>query len=470
MTIAQLYGLFTQCTGVTTDSRTISEGVMFFALKGDSFDGNDFALKALEKGARYAVVDRPSLADCDRCLVVENVLKTLQDLARYHRSQFNIPVLAVTGTNGKTTTKELINAVLSAKYKTIATQGNLNNHIGVPLTLFTLNSKTQMAVVEMGASAPGEIASSVNIALPGYGLVTNVGKAHLLGFGSFDGVKRTKGELYDYLQSHSGVVFFNADNPNLREMVSQRPALKTQKYGLDYCGAKVLPVSVEEPFLRIEMPYSAGYATRRGAAEDATCSGATADATRRGAAGDAIYLDTDKCVIRTKLVGGYNADNVLAALCVGEYFEVPFYKAVKAIEAYTPSNNRSQMVNTERNLLIIDAYNANPTSMSASLDNFANTEFAGKALIIGDMLELGEDSVMEHEEILHIVAKVCPEESIFAVGSEFAAAAKNIGSKVKLFPSSGGLKEYLEAHPLSGKTILIKGSRGTKLETILPVL
>lgn len=435
ITIEQLYALYTQCSTLTTDSRNISNGAMFFALKGDNFDGNDFALKSLEAGANYAVVDRPSLGANPKCIVVDNVLRTLQDLARYHRQHFDIPILAITGTNGKTTTKELINAVLSKKYNTIATQGNLNNHIGVPLTLFRLSEQTQIAIVEMGASAPGEINSSVNIALPNYGLITNVGKAHLLGFGSFEGVKRTKGELYDFLQNHSGSVFCNSDNPHLREMVAMRPKLEPLFYGLTYSGAKILPVSTEEPFLRIEVPSQEG-----------------------------------KCTICTHLVGGYNADNVLAALCVGEYFKVPFDLAVEAIEQYIPSNNRSQMVKTSRNLLIIDAYNANPTSMRASLSNFADTIFDGKTLVVGDMLELGADSVSEHEEILRLAENICAQENIFAVGNEFTTAAHNIGAKINLFADSESLKIYFETHPISNKTILIKGSRGTKLEKIIPIL
>ncbi|MDD2594849.1 MAG: UDP-N-acetylmuramoyl-tripeptide--D-alanyl-D-alanine ligase [Bacteroidales bacterium] len=448
---AEIYSFYRECSGITTDSRNITENVMFFALKGDKFDGNDFAIDALKAGAKYAVVDRPALADEDSCrsgrlIIVPDVLKTLQLLASYHRNQFDIPVIAITGTNGKTTTKELVNAVLSTKYNVVATQGNLNNHIGVPLTLFRLNSETQIAVVEMGASAPGEIKSSVETAHPGYGLVSNVGKAHLLGFGSFDGVKKTKGELYDYLQQHNGVAFYNEDNPHLREMISERNLKNTVKYGLNYSKSKILAVSADSPFLRVQLSLS----------------------------GDTSILDeaAEQTIVNTHLVGGYNADNLLAALCVGRYFNVPLKDAVRAIENYIPSNNRSQMVRTSGNLLIVDAYNANPTSMRASLDNFSNTEFQNKTLILGDMLELGADSTQEHKTILEAALRVCDKsDNIFLVGREFKKAAEESScSNIKLFSDSEALKTYFEAHPLVGRTILVKGSNGIRLEKLLPAL
>ena len=433
--IEELHKLYRKCSGVTTDSRSIEDGAMFFALKGETFDGNDFAMKALEAGAKYAIVDRPSLDGANikgrrYCIVVENVLDTLQKLAAYHREQFDIPVVGITGTNGKTTTKELVNAVLSAKYNTVATGGNLNNHIGVPLTLLKLSDKTQMAVIEMGASAPGEIAALVKIAKPTCGIVTNVGRAHLLGFGSFDGVKKTKGELYDFLRQKGGTVFYNADNPILCEMVSSRNGLVARKYGVTTEGASILPANEKEPFLRLQLP------------------------------------DGGK-LITTHLVGSYNADNVMAALCIARHFEVPEKAAIEAIEAYQPSNDRSQMVNTERNVLIVDTYNANPTSMNAALDNFASTGFENKTLILGDMLELGDVSLTEHVDALD-KARKCTE-SIFLVGDEFSKAARGVFS-VQCFHDVDALADYLVQNPLSGRTILIKGSHGIHLEKLVKTL
>lgn len=433
--IEELHKLYRKCSGVTTDSRSIEDGAMFFALKGETFDGNDFAMKALEAGAKYAIVDRPSLDGANikgrrYCIVVENVLDTLQKLAAYHREQFDIPVVGITGTNGKTTTKELVNAVLSAKYNTVATGGNLNNHIGVPLTLLKLSDKTQMAVIEMGASAPGEIAALVKIAKPTCGIVTNVGRAHLLGFGSFDGVKKTKGELYDFLRQKGGTVFYNADNPILCEMVSSRNGLVARKYGVSTQGATVLTPSVEEPFLRLQLPDGGP-------------------------------------VVNTRLVGAYNADNVMAALCIARHFEVPEKDAIAAIEAYQPSNDRSQMVKTERNTLIVDTYNANPTSMNAALDNFAASAFENKTLILGDMLELGDVSLTEHVDALD-KARKCTE-SIFLVGDEFSKAARGVFS-VQCFHDVNALADYLVQNPLSGRTILIKGSHGIHLEKLVKSL
>lgn len=438
--IEKLYGLYKKSTGITTDSRSIKEGSIFFALKGDKFDGNDYAVQALKSGAKYAVVDRVSLESETykgrKCILVENVLTELQKLAAYHRQQFDIPVIGITGTNGKTTTKELISAVLSQKYKVVATQGNFNNHIGVPLTLFRIDEKTEIAVVEMGASAPGEIASLVNIAQPTCGLITNVGKAHLLGFGSFEGVKKTKGELYDYLRQKGGVAFYNKDNEHLCEMVGYRHGLTLREYGITSQKAEILPCTFENPFLRLKVQHNG-----------------------------------EEKIICSKLVGEYNADNILAALCVGKHFDVSFPEIVRAVENYTPSNNRSQFVRTENNTLIIDAYNANPTSMTAALKNFDSLQYSAKTLILGDMLELGEDSEKEHIAILEKALAVG--ELIFLVGKEFEQAARTIGidsTKVKCFPDSDLLRGYIESNPITNRTILIKGSNGTRLQGIQEVL
>ena len=426
-----LYDIFIECGAkVCTDTRRIIPGSVFFALKGDNFDGNDFAASAIEQGAAYAVVERtPDGAD-ERFIKVPDTLLALQQLARVHRLHFEIPVVGITGTNGKTTTKELVNAVLSAKYRTLCTKGNLNNHIGVPLTLLGLGEEHEIAIVEMGASHPGEIASSVSMALPTCGLITNVGRAHLEGFGSFEGVKKTKGELYDFLNATSGTIFYNADSADICGMVEKRGKLTKIAYGAKYQGVRILTANVKEPFLRIEMPGGR--------------------------------------IISTHLVGAYNADNVLAALCVAKHFKVEEDAAVAAIEAYVPSNNRSQMINTADNTLIVDAYNANHTSMLTSLDNFAATGFKEKVLILGDMYELGDFSLQAHSDVLRKACSITSE--LFLVGKgEFKAAAEQVpeASCALFFKTSEELKDYLGEHPLKGKTILLKGSNSNRL-FILP--
>ena len=459
MEIISIYNKFKECGVVTTDTRTLKGGEMFFALKGENFDGNEYALKALELGARYAVVNRSSKVGTDcaagvldadvaaRLVLVEDTLKTLQELARWHRSMTFVDgkpltVIALTGTNGKTTTKELIREVLSVKYRVTATEGNLNNSIGVPLTLLRINSETQLAVVEMGASHPGDIKELVEVALPNYGLITNVGKAHLLGFGSFEGVKATKGELYDYLRRTADKAFINVDNPHLCQMASERnmqhdserPYSLLLPYGLEYSGAAVLPSSAECPFLRIQI---------------------------------------GERVVSTNLVGSYNADNVMAALAVGQHFGVSFEDAVAAIEAYVPANKRSQMTKTERNTLIVDAYNANPTSMAAALENFSNVAAECKVALLGDMLELGDESVAEH---VAVIKSACSRglAHVYFVGKEFQKASAEVAPEVlavaRFFATSDELAAYLSAEPLSGATILIKGSRGTRMENVIPAL
>ena len=441
MNIIEIYKIFKSCSGVTTDSRTLKGGELFFALKGENFDGNEYALKALEAGAAYAVVNSDSSVASvtdERLIKVEDTLKTLQELARWHRSMTFVngkplPVVALTGTNGKTTTKELIREVLSVKYKVTATEGNLNNSIGVPLTLLKVNQDTQIAVVEMGASHPGDIKELVDIALPNYGLITNVGKAHLLGFGSFEGVMNTKGELYDYLRRTADKAFLNVDNPHLCKMANdrnlhndpERPYSLVIPYGLDYQSGKVLESDTKNPFLRVNV----------------------------------------ECrTICTNLVGSYNADNVMAALCVGKEFGIEFEDACKAIEAYVPSNNRSQMTSTERNTLIIDAYNANPTSMDAAIRNFSAIKADKKAMMLGDMLELGEDSIKEHIELIKKVLDT-DADLICLVGKEFSEAVKTENSeKIHHFMTSVELAEWIEKNPINGHTVLIKGSRGTKME------
>ena len=450
MNIVEIYNRYKECGCVTTDTRTLKGGEMFFALKGENFDGNEYALKALEAGAAYAVVNssaKVSESDDPRLIKVDDTLQTLQELARWHRSMTFVDgkpltVIALTGTNGKTTTKELIREVLSVKYRVTATEGNLNNSIGVPLTLLKVNSHTQLAVVEMGASHPGDIKELVNIALPNFGLITNVGKAHLLGFGSFEGVMQTKGELYDYLRRTADKVFLNVDNPYLCRMASEREMHQDSErpdqslvipYGLDYSSAKVLPSTAEYPFLRIELPSGR--------------------------------------IISTNLVGSYNADNVMAAIAVGDHFGVTLEEAVAAIEAYVPSNNRSQMTKTERNTLIVDAYNANPTSMEAALKNFANVESDNKVAMLGDMLELGSESVAEHVRIVEMAISLGLKRVCF-VGAEFAKALESISTDdgVVAFATSAELTEWLKETGLSDAVILIKGSRGTRMEKTMEAL
>ena len=448
-----LYRIFLESTGVTTDSRNVPQGSIFFALKGDNFNGNRFALAALEAGAAYAVIDESpaenpieespisnSINFADRLIVTEDVLATLQQLAAHHRRNLGIPILALTGTNGKTTTKELITAVLSSDFNVAATSGNLNNHIGVPVTILGMGRDTEIGVVEMGASAQGEIATLADIAAPDVVLITNVGKAHLLGFGSFDGVKKAKGELYDYIADNGGAILYNHDNPHLCQMLAEREFAEAIPYGMEYQGAKLLALSQQEPFLRI--------------------------------------LLADDVLISTNLVGSYNADNVIAAIAAGEYFGITPECSAKAISEYIPQNNRSQLIRKNGNTIIVDAYNANPTSMRAALENFAAMELSCKNLILGDMLELGADSQAEHRTILEYIKTLGDIEGCFFVGAEFRKSyetADNGYNKIELkgalfFDNSSDLHDFLAKQKLAEKSFLVKGSRGTRLETVLPVL
>ena len=449
MTIQELYTIFKNCSGVATDSRKITGGELFFALKGENFDGNEYALKALEAGAEYAVISTgsalasgPDLTDsktASRLIPVEDTLRTLQDLARWHRSMTfaggkPIPVIGLTGTNGKTTTKELIKAVLSLRFKVSATEGNLNNSIGVPLTLLGIGPESEIAIVEMGASHPGDIKELVSVCLPNYGLITNVGKAHLLGFGSFEGVKKAKGELYDYIQRTADKVFINADDRELCKMAEERPDLQMIPYGVEYQGAKILDTDNEHPYLRLELP-------------------------------------DENILIETHLIGTYNAANVMAALAVGSHFGIRHAEAAKAIESYIPTNNRSQMVRSKDNTLIIDAYNANPTSMEAAIDNFCRIKAENKTMMLGDMLELGTESSREH---LKIISRAMQSDAskVFLVGEEFGKAASQADMsasipQIMLFRTSAELADHLASDRIKGSTILIKGSRGTRMETVL---
>ncbi len=424
--IETIYQHFTKAYRVTTDSRKIEQDAVFFALKGDNFDANDFALQVAEEGvASLVVADRKSLPKHERIVIVDDTLMALQDVANYHRRQMKATVLAITGTNGKTTTKELVSAVLSQKHDIIHTMGNLNNHIGVPLTLLSIKPETEIAVVEMGANHPGEIDTLCHITLPDYGLITNIGKAHLEGFGSFEGVIETKTELYRYIKKHGKMVFFNRANPLLWELSGSQPRLS---YGNDIDADYVSSPIECNPYLTVE------------------------------------YRGT---IIKTKLVGAYNFENVAAAIAVGRYFGVEEWQIAKALEAYTPTNSRSQVIDTEHNHIIMDAYNANPTSMQAALRNFAGICGERHLLILGDMRELGTASEEEHRYILELM-KDLGFKAACLVGPNFCACNDN--ADWKTFAKVEDLCQYVESHPVEGKTILVKGSRGIQLEKVLALL
>lgn len=426
MEIEELYNRFTECNGLTTDSRHCPEGSMFLALKGETFNGNAFAAQSLAQGCRYAVVDEPQYASPEnpRIILVDNCLETLQKLANYHRRRLGTRMIGVTGTNGKTTTKELIATVLGEKFKVLYTQGNFNNHIGVPLTLLRLKPEHEMAVIEMGANHPGEIKTLVHIAEPDYGIITNVGKAHLQGFGSFEGVIRTKGELYDFLREKgNSTIFIQNENPYLNKIATGLTCVRYgQTPGLDVTG-KVVSCS---PFLRFSW---------------------TAEGTFHE--------------VQTHLIGSYNLDNALAAVTIGRYFGVEDAKICHALSSYVPQNNRSQLVHTASNTLIVDAYNANPTSMMAALENFRQMEAAHKVAILGDMKELGEGSHEEHQKVVDFL-KECGFERVMLVGPEFGATS----SSFEHYKDVKEVEALLATHPLQGCCVLVKGSNSMKLSEL----
>ena len=406
---------------VTTDSRNCPEGSLFFALKGENFNGNAYAAKAIEQGAAYAVIDEPQYAQDDRYIVVDNTLKTLQRLACEHRIALGKPIIGITGTNGKTTTKELTAAVLSQKYNVHYTKGNLNNHIGVPLTLLQMTDKHDIGIIEMGASHPGDIKELVEIACPNAGIITNVGKAHLQGFGSFEGVMKTKGELYDYIRANQGFIFRNIDNPYLSKMAGDLPV---HTYSLLDNAAEV--------------------------------SGKVLDCT--GFLSMELHVDGQTFALQTHLVGAYNAENVLAAACIGNTFGVASEEIKRAIEGYVPQNNRSMLVKSAYNTIVVDAYNANPTSMKASLDNFCQMKEERKMVILGDMKELGADSHDEHQEMVDFLVEA-GFRHVWLVGSEF----KSTSHPFRTFDDVEQVKKALLDKKPKGYEILIKGSNSTKL-------
>ena len=432
MNIDDLYQIFTRYPKIITDSRKAWPYSIFFALKGEQFDGNNFATQALASGCNYAVVDRPEVASNDRYILVDDVLSTLQDLARMHRSKLNIPVIAITGTNGKTTTKELIRCILGAKYAVHATFGNLNNHIGVPLTILGISSRIEIAIIEMGANHAGEIKALCDIAQPTCGLITNIGKAHLEGFGSFDGVKQAKKELYVYLNEHEGAIFYHEENPVLAGMLENTTA-KTVGYGRkgrSDCWGRVLSAS---PFLKVE-----------------------------------LQIGKDSFSVSTRMAGVYNFENLLAATCVGDQFSVLAEQIVAAFEAYTPQNSRSQVLRTARNQLLLDYYNANPTSMTESLNNFFEEIQGHKMVILGDMFELGDEAPREHAAIVDLLSSH-PDVTRIVVGKHFFEAANNIPD-VLTFSEMEELKNWLTDYPPKDMFILVKGSRGMQLEQLVNLL
>ena len=427
MNLSALYQIFLDCQLVTTDSRNCPEGSLFIALKGESFNGNAFAGKALETGCAYAIIDEPEYAveGDQRYILVDNCLQTLQQLANYHRRQLGTRVIGITGTNGKTTTKELISAVLSQSHNILYTLGNLNNHIGVPSTLLRLKAEHDLAVFEMGANHPGDIKFLSEIAEPDCGIITNVGKAHLEGFGSFEGVIKTKGELYDFLRKKEGsTVFIHHDNAYLMNIAG---GLNLIPYGTEddlYVNGRITGNS---PYLTFEW--------------------------KAGKAGETYQ-------VQTQLIGEYNFPNALAAITIGLFFGVEAAKINEALAGYTPQNNRSQLKKTNDNTLIIDAYNANPTSMMAALQNFRNMEVPHKMLLLGDMRELGAESAAEHQKIADYI-KECDFEEVWLVGEQFAAAEHSF----KTYPNVQEVIKELETNKPKGYTILIKGSNGIKLSS-----
>lgn len=423
MEIAELYKCFMECGKVTTDSRNCPEGSMFIALKGETFNGNAFAAQALKQGCRYAVIDESEYAG-EGTILVDNCLQALQQLANYHRRQLKTPVIGITGTNGKTTTKELISTVLSRKFNTLYTEGNFNNHIGVPLTLLRLTKEHEMAVVEMGANHPGEIKTLVHIAEPDYGIITNVGKAHLQGFGSFEGVIRTKGELYDFLRDKGGAtIFIQNENPYLNGIAEGLTCVRYGQTAGLYVSGELISCS---PFLSFRW-------TAEGVSHE----------------------------VNTHLIGSYNLDNMLAAAAIGRYFGVSDDDISSALASYLPHNNRSQLKETADNKLIVDAYNANPTSMMAALKNFRQVEAPHKMVILGDMKELGEASREEHQKVVDYL-KECGFDRVVLVGPEFAAATHSY----QTFQHVDEVLADIRMHKPQGYYILIKGSNSMKLSQL----
>ncbi|MDB5025161.1 MAG: murF [Mucilaginibacter sp.] len=447
-TTEQLYRLYQKHPHISTDTRKIAPGSIFFALRGDKFDANTFAQQAIAAGAAYTVIDNPAYSLGEQYILVNDVLSTLQDLARYHRRQLNIPVIGLTGTNGKTTTKELINAVLSQHFNTYATQGNLNNHIGVPLTVLSIDDTHQAAVIEMGANHQKEIELLCSISQPTHGLITNVGKAHLEGFGGIEGVKKGKGELYDYYLTPRppeggarGVVFVNSDDQVLMEMQQARGLKNIVLYGNNNPANLISGQLIENsPYLTLQWT--------------------------NNTTGESYQ-------VQSQLTGAYNLDNILAAICIGVYFKLSVKQINAGIAGYQPKNNRSQITQTAANTLICDYYNANPSSMFAAIENLGRIKADYKVLVLGDMFEMGQQSAAEHEAVIKKALETAVDERIF-IGGEFYNAEKSIGhgpwsmdKKIIFYPAVEEAMAGLTANPIKNATVLIKGSRGMALERLV---
>ena len=424
MSVEELYNIYKEYPSIQTDTRKLKEGDVFFALKGENFNGNTFAQKAIDAGAAYAVIDEKQYAVFGKTVLVDDVLTALQQLAKHHRQQFTIPFIAITGSNGKTTTKELIHAVLSSSYKTYTTEGNLNNHIGVPLTILKIKEDAAMAVIEMGANHQKEIASYCEYALPTHGLITNCGKAHLEGFGGVEGVRKGKGELFDHLKNNNGTAFVMWDYDYLREMSRDLPTIV--KYGTTDSTIEGQTIK-SEPFLEVN-----------------------------------ILKGAETGSIKTQLVGDYNLPNVLAAVTVGKHFNVIDKKIKESIENYTPSNSRSQLIESGTNKIILDAYNANPSSMKVAIENFSATTADNKVLLLGAMAELGDESRSEHEAIVELLKKG-NWGNVVLVGGDFL----NINHPYLQFQNSAEAKEWLRQQHFENTHLLIKGSRSMKMESVL---
>ena len=429
MSIEEIYELYKSNPVVCTDTRNIIKGCIFFALKGATFNGNTFAENALQNGAAYAVIDEPEFKKDERYLLMPDVLNSLQHLANFHRRQLKCPVLAITGSNGKTTTKELISRVLAKKYNVHFTKGNFNNHIGVPLTILSAPPETEMLVVEMGANHQKEIEMLSAIAMPDYGIISNVGKAHLEGFGGFEGVKKGKGELYEFLSLHHGCAFVNGDNPHLTEMIRKKNVKRKIVYGTDTKFDFSGKLMESFPFLKVK--WKSG---------------------------------TNSGVISSQLVGEYNFENILAAACIGNYFKVEADQINKAIEEYVPDNSRSQVVKKGSNTILLDAYNANPASMDAALRNFSMMEGKHKVVFLGEMAELGNESEQEHRQLVDLV-KSMNFEKVILVGQKFSPHISALPASY--FLSSADAAQWTKDQNIKDATILIKGSRSSKMEVVL---
>jgi UDP-N-acetylmuramoyl-tripeptide--D-alanyl-D-alanine ligase len=429
MNINEVYNIFLKYPSISTDTRDIKPDSIFFSLKGDNFNGNIFADKAIEEGAKYAIIDESKFKKDSRYILVDNALDTLQQLAIIHRNHLKIPIIGITGTNGKTTTKELINCILSQKYKTLATQGNLNNHIGVPLTVLSITNEHEIAIIEMGANHIGEIGELCRISQPDFGIITNIGKAHLEGFGNLEGVIKTKNDLYLEVAKKNGKLFVNADNPILNNLSENIDRICYGKSSTNYCYGNL---KKQNAFINIE-----------------------------------YYCDSNYDLINTQLVGFYNFENILAAITIGCYFKIEKQFIKKALENYLPTNSRSQIVKSKTNTIILDAYNANPSSLEASIKNFAEIVADNKILMIGDMLELGEYSEVEHRNILHLI-EMLNFNNVILVGPQFSSVCEK--KDWLCFKNSMLAKDWLILNPVKNAYVLIKGSRGIKMEVVLESL